>query len=107
MRAARPTNWRASTLNSVGEIICQRDSSVAKAAMKDATHSAENTGPVFKVGILKDAADLYLDLKDQEAAAATISDGMKVAEELYRKDTDPFDPNLALKVQWHSTNVWR
>ncbi len=97
----------ASTLSSVGEIIGRRDSSVAKAAMKDATHSAENTGPVFKLGILKDAADLYIDLKDQEAAAATISDCMKVGEELYKKDSDPSDPNLALKVQWHSTNVWR
>ena len=66
-----------------------------------------NIDPVFKVDILNDATSLYLDLKDNEAAAATISDGMKVADELYKKDSDPSDPNLALKVQWHSTNVWR
>jgi hypothetical protein len=63
--------------------------------------------PEFRLDILKDAADVYLDLKDRGAALKTIGDGTKLAEELYTKDTDSSGPNLALKALWPSTNVWR
>jgi hypothetical protein len=62
---------------------------------------------VFRLDILKDAVDVYLDLKDQDAALKTIGDGTKLAEELYAKDKDSSVPNLALKALWPSTNVWR
>ena len=34
-------------------------------------------------------------------------EGTKLAEKLDSKDTDSSHPNLALKAEWPSTNVWR
>jgi len=99
--------WRAQTLSIVGQIIGAHDPAIAKTAVKEATNLSVDFDPVFRLDILKDAASLYLDLKDQEGATRPILDGTKLAEDLYAKDTDPSKPNLALKAQWPSTNVWR
>lgn len=55
----------------------------------------------------QDVADVYLELKDQDSALKTIAEGSVFAQQLYAKDTDLTAPNLALKAQWPSTNVWR
>jgi hypothetical protein len=98
---------RAQTLITVARLIGERDSSTAKAAVKEATNLSVSFDPVFRFDILKDAADVYLDLKDQDAALKSIVEGTSLAEKLYAKDTDFSDPNQALKAQWPSTNVWR
>ncbi len=89
---------RAQTLSMVGGIIRERDPSIAKTAVKEATNLSVGFDPVFRLDILKDPADVYLDLKDQDATTTTILDGTKLAEELYSKDTDPSNPILALKA---------
>lgn len=98
---------RAQTLCTIGDLTGGRDPSTAKAAVNEAVTLSVGFDPVFRLDILQDAAQVYLDLKDTEAATATIVEGTKLAEELYSKDTDSSHPNLALKAEWPSTNVWR
>ena len=62
---------------------------------------------MFRFQVLKDAADVYLQLNDQDAALKTIAEGNAFAQQLYAKDADSSAPNLALKAQWPSTNFWR
>ena len=76
---------RAQTLTTIGDLIGKRDPSIAKTAVKEATNLSVGFDPVFRLGILKDAAEVYLDLKDEEAATTPILDGTKLAEELYAK----------------------
>jgi hypothetical protein len=98
---------RAQTLITVGNLVGERNSSIAKSAVKQALKLSAEFEPVFRVQILKDAADVYLQLRDQDAALKTIAEGSVFAQQLYAKDADLTAPNTALKAQWPSTNAWR
>ena len=98
---------RADTLVSVGVIVGERDSSIARTAVKEALKLSTEFDAGFRFQVLKDAADAYLQLKDRDAALKTIAEGAAFAQQLYVKDADPTAPNTALKAQWPSTNFWR
>ena len=98
---------RADTLVTVGQIVGERNSSIAKTALKEALKLSAEFEPVFRLQVLKEAADVYLQLKDQDAALKTIAEGTVFAQQLYAKDADLTAPNTALKAQWPSTNAWR
>jgi hypothetical protein len=98
---------RADTLITVARFAGERNASTAKTAVKEAIKLSAEFDPVFRFQILKDAADVYLQLKDQDAALKTIAEGNVLAQQLYAKDADSTSPNLALKAQWPSTNFWR
>ena len=98
---------RADTLVTVGSIVGERNSSIAKTAVKEGLKLSTEFDPVFRFQVLKDATDVYLQLKDQDAALKTIAEGTAFAQQLYAKDADSTTPNLALKAQWPSTNFWR
>jgi hypothetical protein len=98
---------RAQTLITVGNLVGERNSSIAKSAVKEALKPSAEFEPVFRVQILKDAADVYLQLRDQDAALKTIAEGSVFAQQLYAKDADLTAPNTAVKAQWPSTNAWR
>jgi hypothetical protein len=98
---------RADTLVTVGQIVGERNSSIAKTALKEALKLSAEFEPVFRLQVLKQAADVYLQLKDQDAALKTIAEGTVFAQQLYAKDADLTAPNTALKAQWPSTNDWR
>jgi hypothetical protein len=53
----------------------KRNSSIAKSAVKEALKLSAEFERVFRVQILKDAADVYLQLRDQDAALKTIAEG--------------------------------
>jgi hypothetical protein len=98
---------RADTLVTVGQIVGERNSSIAKTALKEALKLSAEFEPVFRLQVLKEAADVYLQLKDQDAALKTIAEGTVFAQQLYAKDADLTAPNTAVKAQWPSTNAWR
>jgi hypothetical protein len=98
---------RADTLVTVGEIVGERDSSIAKTALTEALKLSADFDPVFRIQVLKDATDVCLQLKDQDAALKTVAEGNVLAQQLYVKDADSTSQNLALKAQWPSTNFWR
>jgi hypothetical protein len=98
---------RAQTLITVGNLVGERNSSIAKSAVKEALKLSAEFEPLFRVQILKDAADVYLQLRDQDAALKTIAEGSVFAQQLYAKDADLTAPNTAPKAQCPSTNASR
>ncbi len=88
--------------SSASEILQSR-----KRPSKEGLKLSTEFDPVFRFQILKGAADVYLQLKDQDEALKTIAEGAAFAQQLYAKDADSTTPNLALKAQWPSTNFWR
>ncbi len=98
---------RADTLVTVGQVVGERDSSITKTAVKEALKLSSEFDSVFRLQTLADAADVYLQLKDQDSALKTIAEGNTFAQRLYAKDADLSAPNTALKAQWPSTNAWR
>jgi len=56
---------------------------------------------------ITEIASLYVRLGDKESAEKVIELGAKTASEVFKKETDADDPNLAPKAYWVSTNAWR
>jgi hypothetical protein len=56
---------------------------------------------------LDEAADLYLQLGEQDDAKKVVEKKMDAAEAAYETDTNPDRPNTALKAYWPSTASWR
>ena len=75
--------------------------------MDELKKMAEDLAPQAQVIYLASAADLYLQLGDQDSAERIVSKGFKAAEALLEKDTDADDPNLALKAWWPSADAYR
>ena len=76
----------------------ERNSSIAKTAVKEGLKLSTEFDPVFRFQVLKDATDAYLQLRDQDAALKTIAEGTGFAQQLYAKDADSTTPNQALKA---------
>lgn len=53
------------------------------------------------------AAKLYLQMNDAAGARVALERGMTAAEETYKEDADPEDPNQAIRLLWPSTQQWR
>jgi len=85
----------------------EQDPSIAKTAVKEGLKLSTEFDPVFRLQILEDAAHVYLQLKDQDAALKATAEGNTFAQQLYAKDAGLTAPNTALKAQWPSTNRWR
>ena len=98
---------KADTLVTVGQIVGEQDPSIAKTAVKEGLKLSTEFDPVFRLQILEDAAHVYLQLKDQDAALKATAEGNTFAQQLYAKDAGLTAPNTALKAQWPSTNAWR
>ena len=56
---------------------------------------------------ITEMASLYGRIGDKESAEKMIELGTKTASEVFKKETDADDPNLAPKAYWVSTNAWR
>ncbi len=78
----------------------EQDPSIAKTAVKEGLKLSTEFDPVFRLQILEDAAHVYLQLKDQDAALKTIAEGSAFAQQLYAKDADLTAPNTTLKAEW-------
>ena len=66
----------------------------------------ELKSPRDEARVLTDAADLYLQLKDDMGAEKALAAGNSAVEKLYADDVDAERPNTALKAFWPSTNAW-
>ncbi len=98
---------RASALISLAQIVAASDSTVAKAALEDIRTIAVQMPLRSQALILEQVPELYLTLGDPDDARDTLDELVKIAEKLYRYDSDVNDPNQAFKGMWPSVNVWR
>ena len=80
---------------------------IARQAVDELKKMAEDLPPQSQVVYLASAADLYLQLGDQESAEKIVSEGFKAAAKMLEQDNDADDPNNALKAWWPSTDAYR
>lgn len=57
--------------------------------------------------LLLDAFSLYRQMSDEDSAKRVVERGLTMADRLYAVDSNPDDPNKALKAFWPSTNAYR
>ena len=100
---------RAHALLQVARITAKRQPQVSTRALEKMqgllSHlsSDETQWLVEKARFLRVAATVYHRLGDDDAAFSALKQGFKTADELFARDTDSDDPNLAPKIQWPST----
>jgi len=79
---------------------------VASSAIDKMAEIAAQLEPEDQVKVLRRAVQLYLAQGDSENARKLLEKAFAATEKVYKKDSDPEDPNKALKAFWPSANLW-
>jgi hypothetical protein len=104
---------RARTLLRVASAAAKTKPAVAKKALENfaneitGANSKEQMWFMHKGDMLASAAEIYVRLDENDLALKMVQESEKAAEELYSRDTESIDPNLAIKALWPSTMIWR
>ena len=99
---------RTDVLGSIAHSTAKKDPQIARSALKktmDAT--AQMDDPNLEVMTLRGAADVYLQMGDEENAKKVVQLGLAAAEKLFQEDGGGDDPNGALKAYWPSVQAYR
>jgi hypothetical protein len=99
-------NVRAMALESVARASWSKNPTAARNAIDALVKAVANVDPDQRGRMLMGAADLYLKIKEEDAATKTIDAALKTAQALYETDSNPDDPNKALKGYWPSAALW-
>ena len=102
-----PQSPRGHVLEAIAKANVKSHPAIAKQAVDELKKMAEDLPPQSQVVYLASAADLYLQLGDQESAEKIVSEGFKAAAKMLEQDNDADDPNNALKAWWPSTDAYR
>jgi len=90
----------------VAERTVKKDPTVCQTALSEIRKSISSLKLDSQALELLRVADLYMQLPAQEDAIETLHETLKVIDDLYEKDSDLKDPNLAFKGTWPSTQFW-
>ncbi len=99
-------NARLRALQGIARVNLKDNESVSRAALKQVLDLAPQLELEPQESALESAASLYLQMKDTESAQKALAQAGKVAETMYKEDTNKDDPNQALKAYWPSTAAW-
>jgi uncharacterized protein with PhoU and TrkA domain len=80
--------------------------SLAGRALKELNKATEDIDPLQRADYLFSENDILLLMGDQLGAADNLKVIAKVAEQVYKDDSDPDDPNAAPKPYWPSAAIW-
>lgn len=80
--------------------------SAARDVLDELQKVVDNLSVAEQGHFLADSGELYYVLRDKQALEKTVKKSLKIAQKLYERDSDPSDPNLALKAKWPSANLW-
>ena len=97
---------RLSGLLTVADRTLKKDPEVCRDALAEIRKSLDNSKPIWATDQLLDVAEKYQTLGDVDDAKSTLLEASKSVEQLYKKDSDLEDPNLAFKGNWPSTQLW-
>jgi hypothetical protein len=104
--ASWPGSPRANTLLEIAFTAWARNPSAARDALDELQKVVDNLPDAEQGHFLADSGELYYVLRDEQALEKTVKKSLKIAQKLYERDSDPSDPNQALKAKWPSANVW-
>jgi hypothetical protein len=101
-------SFRAQALMGIARTNVKKNPSVAKEAISRAVDLVpdlpQTAGQVF---IMRDAANLYLQMDETDSAKKIVEKGLALADKAYKDDANADDPNKALKAYWPSTEGYR
>lgn len=97
---------RLQTLILVARATQKNNVTVCKSALDKVVDQIDRLEPQEQVNLLVDTGRLYLGIGDNDGAKTVLQRGAAVAEQMYKADTNPDDPNRAPKAYWPSTNAW-
>jgi len=84
-----------------------RNPAVSRSALAEIRKIADGMPARFQSEILSELPEIYLRLGEEEEAADSLNELVKLAARLYSHDSDANDPNQAFKGMWPSANLWR
>lgn len=99
-----PDAERADALVAIARARLHDDRSSAERAM--ATYLKVPADRHLRATTAQRAVETFLELDDSKSAEAALDMLLKAIEFDYKKDSDPDDPNTALKLAWASTYSW-
>ena len=98
---------RVQAFMGVAQVTAKANTSVTKQALEKALDGVGELDPAQQVNTVNSAANLYLEIEDTDAAKKTVEKGVKIADVVYKQDTNADDPNKALKAYWPSAEAYR
>src|SRR5207244_4205982 len=98
---------RARALEGIAQSNVKKNPQAAKQALDELRKIVPDLVPQNQTHPLVDAAKLYLDMGETDAAEKAISDGFKLSEKMLVTDNDAEDPNKAMKAWWPSVECYR
>jgi hypothetical protein len=97
---------RASALEGIARANVKKNSTVAKAALRELIELAAKLNGVAQTRSMNSSAALLLQVGDPDGAKKAIEKGIAGAENMYKQDSDADDPNKAIKAYWPSTQAY-
>jgi hypothetical protein len=98
---------RASALEAIARMNMKKQPAAARQALAELRKSIGDLQPRFQAKFLSSAAAIYLEMGDTDRAEDVVHEGIKVAAKMLDEDTNPDDPNKALKAWWPSADAYR
>jgi hypothetical protein len=106
-----PQHWRpaprAQALEGIARANVKTNPGAAGRALAELRKVSADLPLRQQVQQLAGAAQLYWQMDDKDNAEKLISDGVKAADKLLENDTNPDNPNKALKAWWPSADAYR
>jgi hypothetical protein len=98
---------RETALLGIAQANIKKNPMAAKQAFDELRKSSQQLKPQQQVRYFAAAAKGYVQLGEMESAQKTVSEGMKVADDLLVQDKNADDPNKAMKAWWPSVDGYR
>lgn len=98
---------KAELLVAIARSIRKPHPQIAATALEELNKAVEGYPLIVRCRYLVESGDLYGRMKKMDRVREVVGLGMKLADELYKADTNSDDPNRALKSSWPSTVVSR
>jgi hypothetical protein len=98
---------KADLLTGIARATAKEHPELATDALAELSKVVEHYPLILRCRYLAEAGNLYWRMKKIDKVRDIVGQGMKLANELYKADTNSDDPNRALKSAWPSTVVSR
>lgn len=98
---------RAQALEGIAQQVWKDSPGAAKQSLDELRKLLPDLPLQLQVRYLGSAANMYLNLNDQESAEKAVTEGFKIADKILENDTNADHPNSALKAWWPSVDAYR
>ncbi len=98
---------RAILYQTIARATVKKNPSVARDALSKLVELSEQLRDFQQLQALRTAGELYLQMNETDQAKKAVEHGFKLADNLFKTDTNADDPNKALKAYWPSAEAYR